>query len=155
MKQKVFAAILSIILGLSLSACGNVSTLGNGYKTSGEWAMYDSNYMFSVEIDGFDGDVFSAGKYKFNLVAGRTKPSTGSDLAVAPAIFDVYIGDKFFNSIAEMKQEILEPQVTVGGMGSDDTVIEYELLAGQYVYIIPYGEVAYKPSGYIRFEILK
>lgn len=153
MKQKLFAVILSVILVLSLSACGNVSS--NGYKTSGEWAMYDSNYMFAVEVDGFDGDVFSAGKYKFNLVAGRTKPATGSGLAVAPAIFEVYIGDKVYNSIAEMKQEIPEPQVTVGGMGSNDIVIEQELLAGQYVYIIPYGEVAYEPSGYIRFELVK
>lgn len=139
--------ILGIILVFSLSAC-------NGYKTSGEWALYDTNYMFAVEVDGYSGDVYQAGKYEFKLSAGRTESAGGNSQAVLPALFDVYIGNKEYSSIAEMKQDIPEPQITVGGMGSGDRVIEYELVAGQYVYIIPY-DVAYQPSGYISFKLSK
>ena len=152
MKRRLSAIILGVVLVFSLSACVDVSTSSNGYKTSGEWAMYDSNYMFAVEVDGYNGDVFQAGNYEFKLSAGRTKGASGGSQAVLPAMFDVYVGNKEYNSLSEMKQDIPEPQITVGGMGSGDTVIEYTFVAGQYVYIIP-CDVAYQPSGYISFKL--
>lgn len=171
MKNKLLSTLLCLSIVVILTACGgetppinetvsttdveeSVTEPGNDYKTSGSWAMYDSNYMFAVEVDGFNGDVFKAGKYKFKLSAGKTKAASGNSLAVLPAIFDVYIGDKEYSSIAETKQAIPEPQLSIGGRGYEDTEIEYELLPGQYVYIIPY-DVDYEPSGYIEFEIVE
>lgn len=178
MRRKLLTTLLYMSLVVALTACGGTTLTtedlttpnsveeadnnaeqsneepSNNYMTSGEWAMYDSSYMFAVEVDSFNGDIFKAGKYKFKLSAGRTKAASGDSLAVLPAIFDIYIGDKEYSSIAETKQAIPEPQISIGGMGSEDTEIEYELLAGQYVYIIPY-DVDYEPSGYINFEIVE
>ena len=152
--KKIVSLVLSVVFVLSLVACSNVSTSSNGYKTSGEWAMYDSNYMFAVEVDEYNGDVFQAGTYEFKLSAGRSKAASGGSQAVLPGIFDVYVGNKEYKNIAEMKQDIPDPQITVGGMGSNDTTTKYELVAGQYVYIIPF-EMDYQPSGYVSFKLSK
>ncbi len=150
MKKRLLLFVLMMTTALLFSSCGKND---GGYKTSGNWAMYDNSYMFAVEVDGFNGDIFKAGKYFFKLVAGRTK-AAGTNLPTAPAVFDVYVGNKIYNSVAEMQQEIPGPQITVGGMGSADKVVEYELHSGQYVYILPY-QVVYEPSGYITFELIK
>jgi hypothetical protein len=175
MKRKLLSLLLCLSLVISLTACGgatsttdetastsdvveasenSIDELENNYMTSGNWAMYDSNYMFAVEVDDFNGDVFKAGKYKFKISASITKAASGNSPAVLPAIFDVYIGDEEYSSIEELKKSISEPQLSIGGMGSEGLEIEYELVQGQYVYIIPY-DVDYEPSGYIDFEIVE
>ena len=128
------------------------SKADNKYLTKTEWAMYDRSYMFAVEVDGFDGDVFQAGTYSFVLEGGITKSATeNGGIAKFPMVFDVYIADKEYSSLTEMHQDFNIPTLTIGGISS--STYEYTLNKGQYVYVVPYQDLVYEPSGYLTIKL--
>lgn len=107
------------------------------YKTNGEWAL-NVPYVFAVEKEEFDGDIYCAGEYTFKT----TNVSAGE----AP-IYDIYIEKSECNSISELGSI----DYTVGGSASFP--ISITLNKGDYVYIVPYADLLYEPKGYLTFEI--
>lgn len=117
------------------------------YMTNGSWALYDSNYIFAIEVGDFNGDIFKNGDYIFELSAGSdTSKNT-------PAIFDIYVSDTLYANEAELTQSMNEPTLSIGGMGSSDDKHKYALKKGSYVYIVPFKEMQNEPSGYLNFTI--
>ena len=113
-----------------------VTTVASKYKTSTEWADITQNYMFAVEIDGFDGDVLQSKTYNFDV--------TNNKLGETP-MYDIYIrkqGDLNLSSLGNC-------DFTVGGSGYTST--SHKLNKGDYVYIVP-CELAYTPKGYLKIS---
>lgn len=107
------------------------------YKTEADWALYEQNYMFAVEVPTYAGDIFEAGKYVFEVVAAQE----GRE-----GMYDIYIESKEYNSLSELS----DADYTVGGIGGAPVTLN--LKAGQYVYIVPYKKLVYKPTGYLSIE---
>ena len=101
--------------------------------------MPDTPYVFAVEWLDFDGDIYKAGLYGFELRAGRfTKEET-------PMVFDIYKTEK---------KEIKDPSelIYLGSVGGVDAVpLDINLERGNFVIIYPL-EVIGTPSGYLHFE---
>ena len=51
-------------------------------------------------------------------------------------------------------QEKNTPTITVGGLGSEYVNSIHQLKSGQYVYVVPYAQENFKPTGYLSFEKL-
>ena len=84
LKRKWFIALM-VILGLGIigSFIPNDATTENGniieesehnylveesehkYRDSGTWAVTDSGYVFAVEEDSYNGDIYESGTYRF------------------------------------------------------------------------------------------
>lgn len=126
--------LLSFIV--MLSACGNSS----GYETSAEWGGL-SGYMFAVEVDDFDGDIFESGKYRVYVRGTKTKPEE------TVIVWDVYISDNFYTNRSELKDS--EYVTTIGGNSNIEDVID--LRKGQYVYF-NYNDVWGEPRGILCIE---
>lgn len=112
------------------------------YLNKTTWAALQ-NYMFAVEVENFDGDIFEAGTYRFypdavNLDDYPTK---------IPVVWDIYISDKYYTNPNQLKDD--EYVATVGGLEKDEYTAE--LLAGKYVYI-NYNKVLGEPMGMLQIE---
>jgi hypothetical protein len=108
-----------------------------GYKTEADWALYDENYMFAVEVSGYEGDIFEAGEYVFEVVSAQS----GFE-----GVYDVYIESETYNSLSELG----DSDYTIGGQGG--MPIKIDLKAGQYVYVVPYPGLVYEPTGYLSIK---
>ena len=110
------------------------------YLTETIWAA-ESNYVFAVETDSYDGDVFEKGTYRFypDLVT-----VTGNEI---PIVWDIYVSDELYSSM----EQVLDTQLkaTVGGINNLDTTLE--LKKGQYVYVV-YNKPASTPTGVLKIE---
>lgn len=100
-----------------------------GYLLDAMWALGD-NYMFAVEVDGFDGDVFQSGTFDFY-------PETIDNHKIQ-AIYDVYVGSEELSSTSDVIQDC-EYIGAVGGTAQESITVN--LNAGSYVYVI-FNEVA-------------
>lgn len=136
MKRIVCCLILILIL------CG--CEQGNQYKKSGEWTAL-SNYMFAVEVDDFDGDVYEAGTYHFypdlvDRIDGMLSNET-------PIVWDIYISENEYKNMSELTDS--EYVASIGGLAKieEDIILE----KGKYVYI-NYNEVFGEPAGILKFE---
>ncbi|WP_279194133.1 hypothetical protein [Holdemania massiliensis] len=131
--KNIFAVIFVAIL---MTGCSEKKEL---FKTSGDWSLPDTPYVFAVEWLDFDGDIYKAGTYEFELRAGRfTKEET-------PIVFEIYKTEK---------KEIKDPSelIYLGSVGGVDAIpIEVDLERGNFVIIYPL-EVVGTPSGYLHFE---
>ena len=125
-----------------------VEEIKSEYLTKGEWALYEVPYAFSVEVDDYNGDVFKAGSYKFQLIGGKFKARE-----YMPALFGIYITDKNYLSVFDLQQDFEDATFYVGG--NTNTSFQYELKAGQYVFIVHYDNLALSPKGFLSFEIIK
>lgn len=112
----------------------------NDYVTEGVWAL-TSNYIFAIENDSFDGDVFQKGTYRFYPTS-----VTVTDKEI-PIVWDIYLSDKLYSSTSQLPDS--EYITSVGGWNNDEATLELE--KGQYVYII-YNEPASEPTGALRIE---
>lgn len=128
--------IICFALIITLSACGNNS----GYKTDEEWGGL-SDYMFAVEIDDFDGDVYEAGKYRVYVRGTASKPE------YTVIVWDIYISENCYTNRSELKES--EYVTTIGGNSNVEDIIE--LKKGQYVYF-NYNEVFGEPTGILCIE---
>lgn len=117
-------------------------------KSSGTWLSYQQPYIFAVDVSSFVGDVYSPGVYNFSLQEGIKKDE------YMPAFYDIYICDALYDDIEEM-QEKNTPTITVGGLGSEYVNSIHQLKSGQYVYVVPYVQENFKPTGYLSFEKLE
>ena len=116
------------------------------YMTSGEWALTDAPYAFAVEIEDYNGDIYKAGKYSFELIGGRLKAGKSQT-----ALFGIYVAEKSYADTIEMAQDFSEATLYVGGMMN--TSQEFELKKGQYVYVIP--EPSALPStGFLSIDMM-
>lgn len=110
------------------------------YLTATEWAD-TSNYMFAVEIDSFNGDIFEAGNYLFTPINVVESASN------TPTVWDIYISNNCYNNISQLADS--EYVNSVGGYEKLETTIN--LTSGQYVYII-YNETALTPTGMLKIK---
>lgn len=108
------------------------------YKNSLSWSLYEENYMFAVEVDDYNGDIYKAGTYVF---------STLTNAAGKTGIYDIYVEDKELSSLSELGELDYE----VGGIGSSE--IEIALNKGDYVYIIPYKSLIYIPEDVLYMKL--
>ena len=116
--------------------------------TAGSWTSYDQPCVFAVDVSNFFGDIYESGVYAFTLEQGAKQEEC------MPAFYDIYICDELYDSVEQM-QEKNTPAVSVGGLGSEYVKSIHELHSGEYVYIVPYIQSGFKPTGYLRFEKLK
>lgn len=133
MKRSLMILICGLVL---LTGCGSDS----GYKTGATWAD-SSNYMFAVEVESFDGDIFEAGTYSFYPDGVSDDPSK------TPVVWDVYVSTTEHSSSSELTED--EHVATVGGMVEDSATIE--LQSGDYVYI-NYNQTLGDPTGMLKIE---
>lgn len=136
-KKSAFAAgVLTLVLLLGLA--GGVSAVRGGhgkeYLDEAEWAL-GKNYMFAVEVEGFDGDIFRAGTYDFFAEI--------IDEHEIPALFDVYVGYQEYSDVNDVIQNC-EFIGTVGGRTEETATAN--LSAGSYVYVM-YNDVATAEHG--------
>lgn len=110
------------------------------YDTYGEWAAL-SNYMFAVEIDDFNGDVFQVGNYRF-YVEGKAHKE--QDVFI---VWDIYVSDNCYSNMRDLKKS--EYVASVGGNSKVECNVS--LKKGQYVYI-KYNETVGNPSGILCIE---
>lgn len=97
------------------------------YKTKGQWALYNKPYMFSIENDKYDGDIYEGGKYKFTTTGKKS------------AIYDIYVSKKeYTNSSDIISNEDIS--CSAGGMGNIECNVS--LQAGDYVYVVPTDNIA-------------
>lgn len=139
--KRILSLILIFVLCITcLAGCGKKSN----YKSSGTWAN-SSNYMFAVEIDDFDGDVYEAGTYRFfpDLV-DRVDSLMCSE---TPIVWDVYVSYHEYTKLSELKES--EYVASIGGITKTEEDIV--LKKGNYVYI-NYNEVLGEPAGILKFE---
>lgn len=108
------------------------------YKTAGEWSLYDSIYVFSVEGDMKKGDSYESGDYIFK--------SSISDVSKenVPGVYDVYVSTNSNLTKNQLVQN--EMKCTIGGLKSE--ICEITLSKGEFVYIVP-NPVTYDPKGYL------
>ena len=131
---------LCVVLIFMLCGCMNSSK----YKNSGDWSGL-SNYMFAVEVDDFDGDIYEAGTYRFypdlvDRIDGLMSKET-------PIVWDIYVSDSEYKNVSELSDT--EYVASIGGI--DKIEQDIILSQGQYVYI-NYNEVFGEPAGILRFE---
>lgn len=139
--KRILSLILIFVLCITcLAGCGKKSN----YKSNGTWANL-SNYMFAVEIDDFDGDVYEAGTYHFypDLV-DRVDSLMSSE---TPIVWDVYVSYHEYTKLSELKES--EYVASIGGITKTEEDIV--LKKGNYVYI-NYNEVLGEPAGILKFE---
>ena len=110
------------------------------YLTEALWAG-PSNYVFAVEIDSYNGDIFEKGTYRFypDLVT-----ITSNEI---PVVWDIYVSDELYNSTSQFLDSQL--QATVGGINNLEATLELE--KGQYVYVI-YNEPVSTPTGALKIK---
>lgn len=120
-------------------AAQSKDTQDNSYMTEGDWALFDSNYLFAVEINDYGGDIYQAGSYKFEL--------TGADEKNA-GVFDIYTSNKLVTNSSELTDDMLKG--SVGGINLD--TLSLNLSKGTYVYIVPYKDLAYEPHGILKVK---
>lgn len=135
--KKIFCCLIVILM---LCGCGN----SNKYKNSGEWCDL-SNYMFAVEVENFNGDVYEAGTYRFypdlvDRIDGMMTEET-------PIVWDIYVSNNEYKNPSELNES--EYVASIGGI----TKIEEDITLhkGQYVYI-NYNNVFGEPAGILKFE---
>lgn len=136
--KKLSYVIVCFIIILTTLGCQNKS----GFLTSTEWSLYDTNYAFAVEDSNYDGDVLEAGVYTFELIGGTDGKG---------ALFDIYIENDNYSSLSELK----EIDYTIGGNHEIQIKQEVTLNAGEYVYIVPYQNLVYEPTGYLSITKMK
>ena len=124
----------------SISDIRSVESKTPKYETYAEWADL-SNYMFAVEVDDFDGDIFEAGDYRFYVQGESTNPQ---DVFV---VWDVYISDNCYDNIRQLNKN--ELKASVGGNAKTEQTIHIE--KGKYVYI-KYNETVGNPKGILCIE---
>lgn len=112
------------------------------YKTTATWADLN-NYMFAVEVDDFDGDIFQAGSYRLYPDAVDLEDSLKT-----PIVWDVYVSNNLYTNSNELSES--EYVSSVGGIEMDEC--ELELEKGQYVYI-NYNDVLGEPTGMLQIEM--
>ena len=118
-----------------------VKTTQDIYLTEITWAA-ENNFAFAVEIDDYDGDIVSAGTYRFYPDAVVL---SGSKI---PTVWDVYVSNNYYNNISELKKE--EFVDCIGGL--DKYEFNLKLEKGQYVYI-KYNKVANNnPTGFLKIK---
>ena len=109
------------------------------YLISGEYS--DSDFVFAVEIDSFDGDIYSEGQYRFYPTAVNESRN------YVPTIWDIYVSDELCNNISALdKSDYID---SVGGL--DKREISIDLEKGEYVYIV-HNEVLLIPTGILKVE---
>lgn len=118
-----------------------VETTQDIYLTEITWAA-EQHFAFAVEIDDYNGDIVSAGTYRFYPDAVVL---SGSKI---PTVWDVYVSNNYYNNISELKKE--EFVDCVGGL--DKYEFNLKLEKGQYVYI-KYNKVANNnPTGFLEIK---
>lgn len=137
MKKALLIIFIFILLISILYACKPDSK----YKTKGDWAL-DTNYVFAVEIDDYNGDIFQAGTYEFTTKV--------FDKHKIPAIYDIYISDKYYTRLNGLKES--EFVGSVGGR--EDASIEITLTAGKYVYV-KFNKVVGEKGNSLEFSLVK
>ncbi|MER2081251.1 MAG: zinc-ribbon domain-containing protein [Ruminococcus sp.] len=109
------------------------------FLTSGVYT--DSDFVFAVEVEDFDGDVYSEGTYRFyptDVIESRN---------YIPTVWDIYVSDKLYSKISDLDKSSLVD--TVGGLDQLETTVD--LKKGQYVYIV-HTEVLLLPTGILKVE---
>lgn len=137
MKKKIIALSLALVMCLAFVACGDggnsdtqsTSDNNNKYLTKVQWAL-DTPYICAVEVDGYDGDILTAGTYTATTMTNKLGECQ---------IYDLYIESELFPSISELG----EIDYSVGGAGFESADIE--LHSGDYLYIVPV-DMVYKAS---------
>lgn len=138
-------ALILVLMAFAVlvSGCSNAPNTASGstesYQTSGDWAL-EKNYMFAVEVDGFDGDTYAAGTYLF-------EPQNTNSTGNVPIVWDIYVSDVEYSNASDLNDDELIG--SVGGL-QNQTCTE-TLLPGQFVYVI-YNETAGEPAGSIHIE---
>lgn len=144
--KKSVGIVVALLMLIALTGCATPasSTItqapqenDTGYLTEADWALYDTNYMFAVEIPNYDGDIFEAGKYVFEVVSAQSGYA---------GMFDIYIKSEENIPLSDLG----ESDYTIGGQGGMPITID--LKAGQYVYVVPYQDLVYEPTGYLAIK---
>lgn len=136
MKIAFIYAILTLMIFAMLTSCGNTS----GFLTKKEWAGL-TNYMFAVEKEDFDGDVFESGDYRFYVRGTAAEPE---DTVI---VWDIYVSKNCYTNQSELNE--YEYVSSVGGNSNvEDTIY---LSKGDYVYL-NYNEALGDPRGILCIE---
>lgn len=136
----IAVAIFYLLIALSiLGLCGRDKIL-----THSTWAD-TCNYMFAVDVDGFDGDVYEPGIYTFYNSSVRMNEYPQK----IPIIWDIYVSNNFYPDVSYLKSE--EYAGSVGGITNEN--IKWSLSSGNYVYII-YNPTVNTPMGILNIEKL-
>ena len=166
MKKKLLTLVLCgllIILSGSLTGCSDSTDTGgptpettpavsvptaevSKYKTNLTWADTKS-YMFAVENEGYDGDIVSAGDYRFypDMVSSFEKGEMVK--GKTPVVWDIYVSNNLYNSLNELQES--ELAATIGGL--DKAEADVSLPPGQYVYV-KYNDVIGEPVGVLQID---
>lgn len=135
-KRVRLSAVFLLIIIMAVG-CGEKS--GSKYQSKGEWSLYDTNYVFAIEVDDFDGDIYQAGKYDFKL--------TSADASDA-GLFDIYTSTELITDSSDLTENMLVG--IVGGM--ELFTLTMKLETGTYVYVIPYQGAAYEQHGILSIN---
>ncbi|MFV0246468.1 MAG: hypothetical protein ACK5HS_00830 [Mycoplasmatales bacterium] len=114
----------------------------NSYKKSGSWAMMDG-YLFAIENEDFDGDVYQAGDYHFST-SGATKNKPA-------AVYNIYTSKELYTESADVINNA-NLKCSAGGVGNIEC--DASLEKGDYVYIEVTENVS-GSSGMIKFKLNK
>lgn len=166
MKKKLLTLVLCgllIMLSGSLTGCSDSTDAGSPtpettpavsvptaevskYKTNLTWADTKS-YMFAVENEGYDGDIVSAGDYRFypDMVSSFEKGEMVK--GKTPVVWDIYVSNNLYNSLNELQES--ELAATIGGL--DKAEADVSLQPGQYVYV-KYNDVIGEPVGVLQID---
>ncbi len=120
--MKTFKTSILICLLLMSVGCSRRDDSAS-YKKSGTWSQTDTSYIFTVEDDEFDGDVYQAGEYYLSVI--DIDDSTDAQL------YDIYILDH--KDYTDEELDLIEADSSVGGYGEfTDTLY---LKNGDYIYV--------------------
>lgn len=112
----------------------------NNYLTQTEWADL-SNYMFAVENDNYNGDVFESGSYLFSPICVIESKD------YVPTVWDIYISKNSYDNTSQLLDNEL-----IGSVGGNEQLtLSVKLEKGDYVYVI-YNETALTPTGMLNIE---